>query len=81
VSNIAFEYLFKAKVKPTYKYPTGLGVFKTEPIQKKNYKPNQSKSKLEKTAFCIRIIFLLKCFGLVCGFDFTNRTKSNQTAI
>jgi len=60
-------------------------VFKTEPIQKKNRKPNQSKLKPQKTAFGLDVFrsffYSTVWFGSVCGFDFTNRTKPNQTAI
>jgi len=56
-----------------------LGVFKTEPIQYKNRKPNQPKPKPQKTAFGSNVIgsfsYSTAWFGLVCGFHFTNRTK------
>jgi len=61
-----------------------VGLFKTEPIQQKNCKPNQSKSKPQKTAFDLdvfgSIFYSIAWFVSVCGFDFTNRTKPNQTA-
>jgi hypothetical protein len=60
-------------------------VFKTEPIQKKNRKPNQSKPKLQKTAFGSDVFgsffYSTAWFGSVCGFYFTNQIKPNQTAI
>ena len=56
-----------------------LRVFKTEPIQQKNCKPNQPKLKLQKIAFGLDVFeslfYSTAWFGSVCGFYFTNKTK------
>jgi len=55
----------------------------TNSIEKPQIKPIQIQTAKNHIWFgYIRIIFYSTAwFGSVCGFDFTNRTKPNQTAI
>jgi len=52
--------------------------YQTNPIE--NHKPNQSKSKLQVSAFGLdvfRFFYATAWFGSVCGFYFTNQIKPN----
>jgi len=56
---------------------------RTNPIEKPQTEPIQTETAKNRIWFgCIRITFFSTAwFGSVCGFNFTNQTKPNQTAI